>query len=89
MVRTEMELRASQDLIRDERERALKTLSKILDEGIQTREFRSVDTRRAAEYCLGLIRTANLFHREEETLEGLVSQILSMFLDGVRQRSSS
>jgi AcrR family transcriptional regulator len=70
------------------REAILRFAQEAILAGIERRELRGVDARIGAELFLGLVRSANLFRKPEDTLEDLVAQILSVFLEGVRRRDS-
>lgn len=54
--------------------------------GIERRELRGIDAGIAAELFLGMVRSANLFRRPEDTLDELVAQIMSVFFHGVARR---
>lgn len=56
----------------------------ILD-GIRSGDFRGIDARIGAELFRGMIRAASGFRREEDTLEGLVSEITGIFIHGIRR----
>jgi len=56
-------------------------------EGIRRREFRGINARVGAELFRGMIRAANWLRREEETLEGLVSEIVGIFTRGIERNS--
>jgi AcrR family transcriptional regulator len=70
------------------REAILRFAQEAILAGIERRELRGVDARIGAELFLGLVRSANLFRKPEDTLEELVAQIVSVFLEGVRRRDS-
>ena len=70
------------------REAILRFAQEAILAGIERRELRGVDARIGAELFLGLVRSANLFRKPEDTLEDLVAQILSVFLEGVKRRDS-
>lgn len=55
-------------------------------EGIRRREFRGIDAWVGAELFRGMIRAANCFRREEDTLDGLVSEIVGIFTQGIARR---
>jgi AcrR family transcriptional regulator len=65
------------------------TLSRLIQEtileGIRSGQFRGVDARIGAELFRGMIRAANRFRREEDTLDGLVSEIVEVFTRGIRR----
>lgn len=68
------------------REAILRYAQEAILSGIEHRELRGVDARIGAELFLGLVRSANLFRQPEDSLEDLVAQILSVFLEGVNRR---
>ena len=70
------------------REAILRFAQEAILAGIERRELRGIDARIGAELFLGLVRSANLFRKPEDTLEDLVAQILSIFLEGVKRRDS-
>ena len=65
------------------------TLSRLIQEtildGIRSGRFRGVDARIGAELFRGMIRAANRFRRKEDTLDGLVSEIVEVFTRGIRR----
>jgi hypothetical protein len=63
-------------------------VQKVILEGIERREFRGVDPRIAAELFRGMIRAANNFRGEKDSLEGLVAEIVGVFTQGVARRSA-
>jgi AcrR family transcriptional regulator len=54
-------------------------------EGIRRREFRGIDARIGAELFRGMIRAANGLRRPEDTLDGLVSEIVGIFARGIER----
>ncbi len=74
------------DEIMKRREAILRFSQEAILAGIERRELRGMDARIGAELFLGMVRSASLFRQPEDTLEELVAQILSVFLDGVRRR---
>jgi len=68
------------------REAILRFAQEAILSGIERRELRGIDARIGAELFLGMVRSANLFRRSEDTLEELVAQIMSVFLEGVARR---
>ena len=65
------------------REPILRLVQETIYEGIEGREFRGIDPRIGAEIFLGMVRSANLFRRETDTLSDLVTHVMSVFLNGV------
>jgi AcrR family transcriptional regulator len=70
------------------REAILRFAQEAILTGIEQRELRGIDARIGAELFIGLVRSANLFRRPEDTLEDLVAQIMSVFLQGVTRRET-
>ena len=70
------------------RERVNTLVQQAILDGIASNEFRGVDARVAAELFRGMIRAANCFRREDDTVEDLVSQILGIFTAGVARRTA-
>jgi len=70
------------------REAILRFAQEAILAGIEQRELRGIDARIGAELFIGLVRSANLFRRPDDTLEDLVAQIMSVFLQGVTRRES-
>jgi AcrR family transcriptional regulator len=68
------------------REAILRFAQEAILSGIERRELRGIDARIGAELFLGMVRSANLFRQPEDTLEDLVAQIMSVFLEGVERR---
>jgi AcrR family transcriptional regulator len=54
-------------------------------EGIRRREFRGIDARVGAELFRGMIRAANRLRLGEETLDGLVAEIVGIFTRGIER----
>ena len=76
--------------LRRRREGMMALVQRVILEGIERREFRGVDARIAAELFRGMIRAANCFRTEEDSVEGLVAEILGVFTRGIaRQRQSA
>ncbi len=63
-------------------------VQKVILEGIERREFRGVDPRIAAELFRGMIRAANNFRSEKDSLEGLVAEIVGIFTHGIARQSA-
>jgi AcrR family transcriptional regulator len=57
-------------------------------EGIRRREFRGIDARIGAELFRGMIRAANGLRSPEDTLDGLVSEIVRIFTRGIERAHS-
>jgi AcrR family transcriptional regulator len=74
------------DQVMKRREVILRFSQEAILAGIERRELRGIDARIGAEFFLGMVRSASLFRRPEDSLEELVRQIMSVFLDGVARR---
>jgi AcrR family transcriptional regulator len=79
-------LNGRRDELLKRREAILRFAQEAILAGIERRELRGIDARIGAELFLGMVRSANLFRRPEDSLEDLVSQIVSVFLQGVARR---
>ncbi len=80
------DLPARREEIMKRREAILRVVQETILTGIEKRELRGIDARIGAELFLGMVRSANLFRRPEDTLEDLVAQIMSIFVDGIVRR---
>ena len=69
------------------REGMMALVRKVILDGIERREFRGVDARIAAELLRGMIRAANCFRTENDSVDGLASEILGIFTKGVAKAS--
>jgi AcrR family transcriptional regulator len=65
------------------RESIVRMVQETILSGIERRELRGINARIGAELFLGMTRSANLFRREEDTLEELAAHILGIFREGV------
>jgi AcrR family transcriptional regulator len=74
--------------LRGRREGMMTLVQRVILEGIERREFRGVDARIAAELFRGMIRAANCFRTEEDSVEGLVVEILGVFTHGITRQSA-
>ena len=63
-------------------------VQEVILEGIERREFRGVDARIAAELFRGMIRAANCFRTEEDSVDSLVAEIIGIFTRGVARQAS-
>jgi TetR/AcrR family fatty acid metabolism transcriptional regulator len=70
------------------RESILRFAQEAILSGIEQRELRGIDARIGAELFLGLVRSANLFRRSDDTREDLVAQVMSVFLEGVARKDA-
>jgi AcrR family transcriptional regulator len=67
------------------REAVSRLAQEAILEGIRRREFRGIDARIGAELFRGMIRAANALRRPEDTLDGLVSEIVGIFTHGIER----
>lgn len=70
------------------RESILRYAQEAILAGIEQRELRGIDARIGAELFLGLVRSANLFRRADDSREDLVAQVMSVFLEGVARKDA-
>jgi AcrR family transcriptional regulator len=63
-------------------------VQKVILEGIERREFRGVDARIAAELLRGMIRAANCFRTEDDSVDRLVEEIIGIFTRGIARQSA-
>jgi AcrR family transcriptional regulator len=73
--------------LRRRREGMMALVQRVILEGIERREFRGVDARIAAELFRGMIRAANCFRTENDSVEGLVEEIVGIFTRGVARHA--
>ena len=71
--------------LRKRREAVSRLAQEAILEGIRRREFRGIDARIGAELFRGMIRAANGLRRPEDTLDGLVSEIVGIFTRGIER----
>jgi AcrR family transcriptional regulator len=74
--------------LRERRDRMMGIVQRVILEGIERREFRGVDARIAAELFRGMIRAANCFRSDEDSLDDLVAEIIGIFTRGVVRQSA-
>jgi TetR/AcrR family fatty acid metabolism transcriptional regulator len=74
--------------LRRRRESIMALVQKVILDGIERREFRGVDARIAAELFRGMIRAANCFRTEDDSVDGLVHEIIGIFTRGVARQSA-
>jgi AcrR family transcriptional regulator len=70
------------------REGMMALVQKVILDGIERREFRGVDARIAAELLRGMIRAANCFRTEDDSVDGLVEEVIGIFTRGVARQSA-
>ena len=74
--------------LRERRGKMMALVQKVILEGIERRDFRGVDARIAAELFRGMIRAANCFRSEDDSLDDLVAEIVETFTRGIARRLS-
>ena len=74
--------------LRRRREGMMALVQKVILDGIERREFRGVDARIAAELLRGMIRAANCFRTEDDSVDSLVGEIIGIFTRGVARQSA-
>ncbi len=74
--------------LRQRREDIVALIRKAIVDGIEGREFRGIDARIAAELFRGMIRAANFFRSENDSLDYLVTEIVGIFTRGISRRSA-
>lgn len=79
---TRRELRARRELVHA-------VLVRVLREGVERGELRAHDPWTAAQLFIGMIRSAIVFRRADDTVDGLANEILAVFLRGVGAREAS
>ncbi len=67
------------------REPILRVVQETILTGIERREFRGIDARIGADLFLGMVRSMNLFHTSSDQLEDLVTQVINVFVNGIRR----
>lgn len=83
LYRDERNLASRRGGLRERHDQIMRLVQKTILEGIERREFRGVDPFVAAELFLGMVRGINLFRRDEDTIDALVAEIVSVFLRGL------
>ena len=74
--------------LRQRREDIMALIRKAIVDGIEWREFRGIDPRIAAELFRGMIRAANCFRSEDDSLDYLVTEIIGIFARGIARQSA-
>lgn len=87
LYRNDRRLAAEGGRVSKDRERIVAVVQKTILEGIENHEFRGVNARTAAEIFLGMIRGANVFRREGDTIEGLTREIMEIFSHGISRET--
>lgn len=76
------------DELATRRERILRFVQETILAGIERRELRGIDARIGANLFLGMVRSMNLFHTDDDRLEDLVAQLMGVFLSGAEGREA-
>ena len=83
LYRNEKRFLSQESRIRMTRERLVRLVQQTIVDGIEKREFRGVDPKTAAELFLGMVRAMNVFRRESDTLDALVTETMEIFTVGI------
>jgi AcrR family transcriptional regulator len=83
LYRVEPRFQLQQGEIGQQREKLNVLIRETLADGINRKEFRSMDTRIAAQLFFGMIRAANLYRREGDRVQNLVSELMGVFTRGI------
>ena len=74
---------AQDRLLQRHRERLIRTVADVLEDGIASGDFRPMDTRTGAEIFMGMVRGVLFYRREPDVRDTLVDELLAVFLRGV------
>jgi AcrR family transcriptional regulator len=74
--------------LRRRREDIIALFRKAIVDGVESREFRGIDPRIGAELFRGMIRAANCFRSEDDSLDCLVGEIIGIFTRGIARQSA-
>lgn len=88
LYRDERRMTARREELRARRDRILRLVQEAVLQGIERREFRGIDARIGAEMFLGMIRGVNLFRREDDKLDVLVSEVMAVFTHGIARKGT-
>ena len=86
LYRDERNLSTRRGDLRDRHDGIMRLAQEAILEGVARREFRGVDPYIAAEAFLGMVRGINIFRRDEDTVDGLVAEIVGLFTGGILRR---
>jgi AcrR family transcriptional regulator len=75
--------------LRERHDRIMKLVQQAIVSGIERREFRGVDPFVAAEAFLGMVRGINIFRRDDDTIDALVSEIVGLFTRGIERSGTA
>ena len=85
LVNDERRFAKREEEIEKRREAVSKLAQEAILEGIRRREFRGIDARIGAGLFRGMIRAANGLRSPEDTLDGLVAEIVGIFTRGIER----
>ena len=85
LVNDERRFAKREEEIQKRREAVSKLVQEAILEGIRRREFRGIDARIGAGLFRGMIRAANGLRSPEDTLDGLVAEIVGIFTRGIER----
>ena len=79
---------AREEQLQKRRETLARLIQETILDGIRSGEFRGIDARIGAELFRGMMRAAGLLRREEDTLDGLVGEMVGIFVHGIARGQS-
>ena len=85
LYRNEQRFLAQEGRLKKNREHLVELVEKTIRRGIETGAFRRVDPKTAAELFLGMVRAVNVFRRETDRLEDLVSELIGLWTRGIEK----
>jgi AcrR family transcriptional regulator len=85
LYRSEQRFLAQEGRLKRNRERLVDLVEQTIRRGIETGAFRRVDPKTAAELFLGMIRAINVFRRETDRLDDLVSELTGLWTRGIEK----
>lgn len=88
LYRNEQRFLAQEGRLKKNREHLVQLVEQTIRQGIETGAFRSVDPKTAAELFLGMIRAINVFRRESDRLNDLVSELIGLWTRGIEKEKA-
>ncbi|MGH9441332.1 MAG: TetR/AcrR family transcriptional regulator [Thermoanaerobaculia bacterium] len=88
LYRNEQRFLAQEGRLKKNREHLVKIVEQTIREGVESGQFRQVDTKTAAEMFLGMIRAINVFRRESDRLDDLVAELIGLWARGIEKERS-
>lgn len=85
LYRGEQRFLAQEGRLKKNREHLVELVEQTIRRGIETGAFRRVDPKTAAELFLGMIRAINVFRRETDRLDDLVSELIGLWTRGIEK----